>query len=145
MSKDLQRALFKPFKIIYKYRNANRKFQYFYYIFLGNVPASIKKIISKIVNLSLFDTLLELSADNIEELENYYDIYWYENLFLSDHINKCRKIINTNAEKTKQNSLTKKMGEEWINKHFKTTKKNSIVYSYSSKIKIERLKKKVED
>jgi hypothetical protein len=36
-----------PFKIIYKYRNSNRKFQYFYYIFLGNIPANIKRIISK--------------------------------------------------------------------------------------------------
>jgi len=145
MSKDLQCAMFKPFKIIYKYRNTNRKFQYFYYIFLGNIPSSIKKIISKIVNLSLFDTLLELSIDNIQELENYYDIYWYENFFLNDHINKCKKIINSNAEKTKQNNLIKKMGEEWINKHFKTIKKNNIVYSYSSKIKIERLKKQVDD
>ena len=145
MSKELTHALYKPFKIIYKYRNTNRKFQYFYYIFLGDVPSSIKKIIAKVTNLSFIDTLLELSPDDIISLENYYDIYWYENLFLIDHINKCKKIFNSSSEKTKQNSIIKKMGEEWINKHIKTSKKSSLVYSYTGKIKIERLKKQVED
>jgi len=145
MSKELTHALYKPFKIIYKYRNANRKFQYFYYIFLGDIPSSIKKIITKITNLSFIDTLLELSPDDIISLENYYNIYWYENLFLIDHINKCKKIFNSTSEKTKQNSIIKKMGEEWINKHIKTSKKSSLVYSYTGKIKIERLKKQVEE
>ena len=38
---------YKPFKIIYKYRNNNRKFQYLYYIYLGNVSNNIKRILSK--------------------------------------------------------------------------------------------------
>ena len=145
MSKELTKTLYKPFKIIYKYRNANRKFQYFYYLFLGNIPSSIRRIITKIINLSFIDSLLELSPDEIIILENYYNIYWYENLFLIDHINKCKKIFKSSSEKTKQNSIIKKMGEEWINKHIKTNKKSSLVYSYTGKIKIERLKKQVED
>jgi len=145
MSKELTQTLYKPFKIIYKYRNANRKFQYFYYIFLGNIPTSIKRIISKIIDLSLIDTLLELSPDEIILLEKYYDIYWYENLFLIDHVNKFKKMFNSNSEKTKQNNLIKKMGDEWIEKHIKTSKKSSLVYSYTGKIKIERLKKQVDD
>ena len=145
MSKELTQTLYKPFKIIYKYRNANRKFQYFYYIFLGNIPTSIKRIISKIIDMSLIDTLLELSPDEIILLEKYYDIYWYENLFLIDHVNKFKKMFNSNSEKTKQNNLIKKMGDEWIEKHIKTSKKSSLVYSYTGKIKIERLKKQVDD
>ena len=145
MSKELTNALYKPFKIIYKYRNINRKFQYFYYLFLGNIPSSIKKIINKFIDLSFIDTLLELTIDDISILEKYYDVYWYENFFVIDHINKCKKIFNTNSEKTKQNSITKKLGEDWIEKHIKTTKKSSLVYSYTGKIKIERLKKQVED
>lgn len=123
MSKELTNALYKPFKIIYKYRNINRKFQYFYYLFLGNIPSSIKKIINKFIDLSFIDTLLELTIDDISILEKYYDVYWYENFFVIDHINKCKKIFNTNSEKTKQNSITKKLGEDWIEKHIKTTKK----------------------
>ena len=129
---------YKPFKIIYKYRNNNRKFQYLYYIYLGNVSNNIKRILSKIGDLTFFQTIKELSPDEIIELENYYDIYWYENLFLSDHVNKCRKTFNSSTDKDK---ITKKMGIEWIEKHIKITKKSNLVYSYRGKIKIERLKK----
>ena len=52
--------IYKPYKIIYKYRNANRKFQYFYYIFLGQQPNNIKRIITKFINLTFFETLIEL-------------------------------------------------------------------------------------
>jgi hypothetical protein len=145
MSKELTQSLYKPFKIIYKYRNTNRKFQYFYYIFLGNIPNNIKKIISKFVNLSFIDTLLELAPDDIIILEKYYTIYWYESFFLIDHINTSKKVFNSNTEKTKQNNIIKKMGDEWIEKHIKTNKKSSLVYSYTGKIRIERLKKQVED
>ena len=52
-----EQNLSKPFKIIYRYRNNNRKFQYHYYIFLGNVPNNIRRIVSKITDLSFFQTL----------------------------------------------------------------------------------------
>jgi hypothetical protein len=145
MSKELSQSLYKPFKIIYKYRNANRKFQYFYYIFLGNIPNSIKRIVSKFTNLSFIDTLLELTLDEIDVLEKYYNIYWYENFFLTNHLNKSKKTFNSNSEKTKHNNVMKKMGEEWVEKHIETNKKSSLVYSYAGRIKIERLKKQVED
>jgi hypothetical protein len=134
----------KPYKIIYKYRNANRKFQYLYYIFLGNIPPNIKRIISKFSDLSFVDTLLELSPDEILLLEKYYDIYWYENFFISDHLKKSRKIFNTLSEKEKA-SITKKLGNDWVNIHIKTIKKTNLVYSYTGKIKIERLKKQYND
>ena len=70
-----EQNLSKPFKIIYRYRNNNRKFQYHYYIFLGNVPNNIRRIVSKITDLSFFQTLKELSPDEITSLENYYDSY----------------------------------------------------------------------
>jgi len=69
MSKDLNTIVYNPYKIIYKYRNVNRKFQYEYYIFLGNVPNPVKKILSKIKSLNFFQTLLELSPDEINILE----------------------------------------------------------------------------
>ena len=135
-----------PFKIIYKYRNSNRKFQYFYYIFLGNIPMNIKRIISKFTDLNFIDTLLELSPDEIVLLEKYYDIYWYENFFLTNHLKKSRKVFNSGSEKDKPNSaIIKKMGSEWIEKHIKSSKKSNLLYSYTGKIKIERLKKQYDE
>jgi len=130
--------IYKPCKIIYRYRNDNRKFQYAYYIFMGNVPNNIKRITTKISNLNLIDTLLQLSPDEITILENFYDIYWYENFFISDHIKKVKKIFNSLTEKDK---VIKKMSIEWVDKHIKQSKKTNLVYSYTGKIKIERLKK----
>ena len=124
MSSELTHTLYKPFKIIYKYRNANRKFQYYYYIYLGNVPSNIKRIITKFTNLSFFDTLLELSPDEIIILEKYYDSYWYENFFISEHMKKSKKIYNTISEK-ERTTLIKKMSQEWIDIHIKTTRKSN--------------------
>ena len=142
MSKELTYKLNKPFKIIYRYRNDNRKFQYNYYIFLGNVPNNIRRIIIKIKNLNLIDSLLELSQDEINILEEYYDIYWYENLFLIEHINHTRQIFKSMNQKEK---VIKKMSQEWVDKHLNTSKKTNLIYSYSGKLKIDRLKKQFID
>ena len=60
MSKELTYKLNKPFKIIYRYRNDNRKFQYNYYIFLGNVPNNIRRIIIKIKTNSLSQNFIKI-------------------------------------------------------------------------------------
>jgi hypothetical protein len=113
---------------------------------LGAQPNNIKKILAKFSNLTFFETLLELSHDEIEILEKFYDIYWYENFFLTEHLKKSKKIFLSSSDKDKPNSaIIKKMGEEWIEKHIKTNKKNNLVYSYSGKIKIERLKNLIDD
>ena len=145
--------IYKPYKIIYKYRNANRKFQYFYYIFLGSQPNNIKKIIVKFTNLTFFETLLELSPDEIEILEKHYDEYWYENFFINEHLKKSKKIFlssdknhsNRTGSSSTNNAILKKMGNEWVEKHIKTIKKSNLVYSYNGKIKIERLKKQFDE
>jgi len=130
--------IYKPYKIIYRYRNNNRKFQYCYYVFVGNVPNNIKRIINKFINLNFIKTLIELSPDEIDILEDYYGIYWYENFFISSYLKKIRKTFNSINEKEK---ITKKLGIEWIEKHIKLDKKSNLVYSYTGKIKIDRLKK----
>ena len=130
--------IYKPYKIIYRYRNNNRKFQYCYYVFVGSVPNNIRRIINKFINLNFIKTLIELSPDEIDVLEDYYGIYWYENFFISSYIKKIRKTFNTINEKEK---ITKKLGIEWIEKHIKLDKKTNLVYSFTGKIKIDRLKK----
>ena len=46
-----------PYKIIYKVNNKNNKRQYYTYIFVGDIKKSIKDIIIKFQNLSLYETL----------------------------------------------------------------------------------------
>jgi len=143
MSKENKITLYKPFKIIYRYKNETRKVQYAYYLYLGNVPNNIRRILTKIKNLTFFQTLLELSPDEINILEKYYDIYWYENIFLSSHITKSKKIFESIDQK---NKLIKKLGQDWIKIHIQSHKKTNLIYSYSGKVRIDRLKKQyIED
>jgi len=67
--------IYKPYKVIYRYRNNNRKIQYCYYIFLGNIPNAIKRIITKINDSTFIQALLQLSPDEINILEDFYNIY----------------------------------------------------------------------
>jgi hypothetical protein len=62
-----------PIKIIYKYKNDNRKNQYQYYVFVGSlVPAPIQKVLKKMQELNFFDTLVTLSDKEIASLVNFY-------------------------------------------------------------------------
>ena len=54
-----------PIKIIWKYKNDNRRTQYLVYIFIGNITKSIKKILDKIKDLNLYDTLIQLTNTNM--------------------------------------------------------------------------------
>ena len=54
--------IIEPIKVIYKYKNINRKTQYLTYIFLGSLGKKYEKILNKIENLNLYDTLLELTS-----------------------------------------------------------------------------------
>jgi hypothetical protein len=94
MNNEIITNLYKPFKIIYRYRNENRKIQYEYYIFLGNVPMAIRRILSKIKMLTFLETLIELSPDEVNILTKYYGDHWYECIFLSKHLKKSKKIFN---------------------------------------------------
>jgi hypothetical protein len=100
----------------------------------------------KFINLTFFETLIELSPDEIELLEKHYNEYWYETFFISEHLKKSKKIFISSSDKDKPNSaIIKKMGNEWIEKHIKTVKKSNLVYSYNGRIKIERLKKQFDE
>ena len=72
-----------PVKLIYKVKNNNRKNQYHIYIFLGNlVEPNIQKILKKIKDLNLFDTLITLNEKELKELESIYGELWFSHFFL---------------------------------------------------------------
>ena len=60
---DLEYVL-EPIKILYKYKNNNRKSQFITYIFLGDIGKKYESILKKIEKLSLYDSLLILSRDD---------------------------------------------------------------------------------
>ena len=62
-----------PIKIIWKYKNNNRRIQYNQYIFIGEVSSSIMKILTRIENLSFYETLINLTKDDWKQLEKQYD------------------------------------------------------------------------
>ena len=68
-----------PKKIIYKYKNINKRIQYQLFIFIGsNVPDNIKKNLKKIKNLDFYNSLISLSLNEFKELSKYYDAKWYK-------------------------------------------------------------------
>ena len=121
----------KPYKIIWKYKNENRYQQYNIYIFVGNISPEINIILEKMKDLSLFDTLMQLSNDEIKKMEHMYDIEWYKYFFNMHHC--LLTITQIQANITMINDLRTKMGLTWYDTHIKdeTIIKNKTVYSYT--------------
>ncbi len=57
-----------PIKLIWKYKNNNRRWQYAMYIFVGDVAKPIKKILDKIADLNFYDSLLNLTKEEYKQL-----------------------------------------------------------------------------
>ena len=121
-----------PIKIIYKYKNDNRKTQYQYYIFVGPLMSTnLKKIFTKIQDLSFFDTLIILTDKELSILTEMYGETWYKFFFLSDHITYSIKSIVKNVQK--RYDIINKYNREWYDTHIvKNTFVKKSEYSFSS-------------
>ena len=130
-----------PIKVIFKYKNNNRRVQYATYIFIGKVPNNIKSILTTIQNLSLYDSFIKLSKDDITTMESFYGDLWYKKFFNTYHINFMMAQIN--KDKTKQSELIKSKGQKWYDKYIVVYKlvENKLIYNYSTIIKDELLMK----
>src|SRR3990170_1209240 len=134
-----------PIKVIYKYKNNNRRIQYHMYIFIGDiVPSNIMSLLKRIQDKSFYQSLTELSKIDEQKLSKHYGPYWYKKFFNSRHINK--EIGQINKNKQKQDELIKKFGQDWYNKHIKEFKliDKKIYYSYATSIKEEKIRKEVK-
>ena len=123
-----------PKKIIFKFKNKNRRIQYNCYIFLGSlVDNNIKKILEKIKDLSLFDSLIKITKKENIKLSDKYGKYWYKYFFNFYHLeSEFKKILNTD---NKKKQLKKKYGTEWFQNHIKINKLilPKLRHSYSYK------------
>lgn len=119
-----------PIKIIHKFKNNNRRIQYKVYIFIGSlVPEDILKILDIIKNKDFFNSIYSLSIKNIKLLESYYDVNWYEKLFISYHLKEQYKNILSNP--TKKREIINKLGKEWYEKHIDISNLEKVIYSFA--------------
>jgi hypothetical protein len=137
-----------PIKVIWKFKNINKKIQYHVCIFLGNIVANdnnMKKILKKIADKNLFDTLLMISELELKTLIKYYGEFWYKHFFNSKHISfMINNIINT---KIKQNDIIEKYGKEWYIKHianFEYLGRTYYNYGHMFKQSMERKNKNIK-
>lgn len=134
-----------PVKIIWKYKNDNRRVQYNTYIFIGNqVPTDIQKSLDKIVNLNFYDALITLNKTEHKKLEEFYGVEWYNKFYNTYHIHHTLQMIKESNIQKKE--LIDKFGEKWYetNVSIKQLIDKKILYSYESLIKDERLRKIVK-
>ena len=130
-----------PIKLIWKYKNNNRRIQYLMYIYVGTVPKDIDSILEKIVNLKFYDTLIKLNKQEYKKLENFYGDKWYLKFFNTLHINYSISVIKDSI--SQRNELNDKYGSEWFNKHIESFKliEKKLIYSYEALIKDESSRK----
>uniref|UniRef100_A0A6C0EAQ0 Early transcription factor VETF large subunit n=1 Tax=viral metagenome TaxID=1070528 RepID=A0A6C0EAQ0_9ZZZZ len=130
-----------PIKVIWKYKNNNRRVQYHQYIFLGGIGKNVMKILNKITDLNFYDTLITISKDEYQTLEKIYGDRWYEKIFNSYHLNSSIATIKDSSSQKKE--LTELYGKEWFDKHIATKKlvERKLIYSYEAFIKDEFTRK----
>ena len=130
-----------PIKIIYKYKNNNKRIQYQNFIFIGNaVEKNVKTILKKIKDLDLFNTLTSISEKEYKILENKYGNYWYYKLFIIQHIKFTFNFINKSNQKKKD--ISRNLGKKWLNIHSKrSTLKKKAPYSFDFRFKTDKIYK----
>jgi hypothetical protein len=131
-----------PVKLIWKFKNNNRRTQYNIFVFVGKlVPSNIMKILEKIKDLKLYDSLIELDKNEIKKLEKIYGDKWYLKFFNTYHVMSTIFFIKESS--TKKQEIINKFGEEWYEKHISNGKMmdKKIIYSYETIVKNENIKK----
>lgn len=128
-------------KIIFKFKNNNKRIQYHIYIFVGDVGKSIINILNNIQDKSLYDSLIFLSKSDYTKLVNQYGETWYKKFFNTYHINNTISIIKNSSQQKKE--LIDKYGQKWYDEHIDKFKliDRKLFYSYEALIKDEILRK----
>jgi len=130
-----------PIKIIFKYKNNNRRTHYNIYIFVGEVPKKVNKILLEIQKLNLYECFSQLTNENMDILSDFYGEFWYKKFFNTYHINNIIDQILKNT--TQQNELTKIRGKKWYDAHINSYSlvERRILYNYETVIKDDLLRK----
>jgi hypothetical protein len=148
-----------PIKVLYKYKNNNRKNQYITYIYLGVIGKRYEKILKKIEDLDLYNSLITLSKEDELKLIDGFGELWMTKFFNIYHISGfVNKLIDSKGDVLKK-KLLKKYDNLWIsnfiNKFNDKVIHKKVHYSFSELIennfknmmgkKIEKFKDDLED
>lgn len=133
-----------PIKIIWKFKNDNRRTQYHQYIFIGTVPKNITKILDKIADVNFYDSLILLTKQEYDALEKMYGEKWYYKFFNTYHVNSA--IVSIKESSTQKKELTDKYSKTWFETHIESHQliEKKLIYSYASLIKDERARKNIK-
>lgn len=133
-----------PLKIIWKFKNNNRRTQYHIYIFVGPVSKDISTILDKISELSFYDTLVGIHKTEYKKMETQYGQKWYMLFFNTYHINSSVYLIRDSSSQKQE--LIEKYGKEWYDTHIESFNlvERKLIYSYEALIKDERLRKTIK-
>lgn len=100
-----------PYKIIHKFRNANNKYQYLLYVFVGQLhDERVQAALESIKTQGLVEALMRLSRPNLAVLEEYYGKDWYWHFFPAAHVR--RALRGPGAA-----DLARRLGEDWAAAH----------------------------
>jgi hypothetical protein len=109
---NVEKTLLSPVKIIYKYKNDNKKTQNLIYIYVGNEGREYEDIFKKIKNLNLYETFISLSVKDIKRLEKGFGNKWFSYFFNTYHISFILDKIKT--DKKYKNKILEKYDEKWF-------------------------------
>lgn len=133
-----------PIKVIWRYKNNHRRLQYHIYIYVGNVPPDILKILNKMAELNLYNTLISLTKAEFRRIEEFYGDKWYKKLFNMYHINYTINLVKESTAQRRE--LTEKLGDDWVSEHIDKHElmERKLLYSYEALIKDERSRKSMK-
>lgn len=131
-----------PVKIIFKFKNDQSVYQYFLYIFIGKVPTELQKILNKIQNLDIINTLETLETKEIKILEEYYTENWHHYFFLSYNLDHSFKDLYKPKNKSILNKLNKKITPE---KMKRMSKKINIKDQEAGELGLEEDEEEIDD
>ena len=132
-----------PIKILFKYKNNNRRINYHVYVFVGPIPNNILKILKSIQDKSLYESLTSLNKTDYTKLADFYGEFWYKKFFNTYHINSAINIIKKNNQQADE--LKTRYGADWFAAHITGFRlaERKLFYSYEAIIKDEMLRKEI--
>jgi hypothetical protein len=138
-----------PIKILFQYKNNNKKTEYETYIFVGFIGNRYKEIFDKIKDLDIYETLKTISIDDEKKLSKGFGDFWITKFFNKYHISAFVNKIQNNKEI--KNTILNKFEEEWLTKFINKFKSDIVFkkvnYSYADLVKFEykiKMGKKLE-
>ena len=122
-----------PIKIIHKFKNNNRRIQYHLYLFIGQlVDDDVMRALNLIKDKPFNDSIIMLNAKLLKKLELFYGEFWYNKIFITEHVFFEKK--EANNMKSLKDKIIRVRGKSYFEKHYVKNRKRmkNNLFSYAS-------------